>query len=207
MQDLNRSEYFIHLSKEALIGPLLNKLYSKPAPSKTLNDITFKRLSELEAINKVDHKSLWIGSLIADLFIYEARKAQDLKIHLPLAIEFAKQFIKENRLKDKEKLIILEIIETHHGGNQIYLESKLFKIADCHKFLEPAGLIDLISDYYQKEGSSLTNSLILAENKLLEKYKLIQDVADLDMGFDVENNYVVCSDFLKKAYAVSGALK
>lgn len=207
MEDRNYRDNLISLRKEPLIGPLLDTLYSKPAPSKVLNDITFKRLFELESINKVDHRSLWLGSIIADLFISEARKAKDLKTHLPLAMEYANRFIKDNGLTEKETVIILEVIGTHHGGEQSNLESKLFKIADCHKFLEPAGLIDLISDYYKKEGSSLSDSLSLAENKLLEKYNLIQDVKELDTNFDIEANYLSCQGFLNRAHTLITSLE
>jgi|GEM_PF-4455255 len=201
INDLNK------LYKEPLIGTLLKKLYSKPAPSKTLNDITFKRLLELESKNRVDHTALWIGAIIADLFISEARKANDLKLHLPLAKEFADNFIKENGFKEKESEIILEIIGTHHGGEQIYLESKLFKIADCHKFLEPAGLIDLISDYYKIEGKSLIESLELAQNKLNEKYSLIQKIKTLDGDFDIESHFQTSQDFLKRAHTLAASLE
>lgn len=207
MQDQNNKGSLEKLHKEELIGPLLKLLYSKPAPSKTLNDITFNRLIELESLNIVNHRSLWIGAIIADLFIYEARKAQDLKTHLPLAIEFAKQFIKEKKILNNEGSIILEIIETHHGGAQYHIESKLFKIADCHKFLEPAGLIDLISDYYKNEGNTLSESITLANNKLYEKFNLIQDIKELDRGFDIEASFSISRKFLERAQLIASSLK
>jgi hypothetical protein len=206
MQKQKKADQLKNLFNEELIGSLLNQLYSKQAPSKTLNDITFNRLIELEAVYEVEHKPFWIGSIIADLFIAEARKAKDLKIHLPLAVEFANKYIKENKLEQIEAEKILEIITTHHGGQQNHLESKLFKIADCHKFLEPAGLIDLISDYYKQEGQSLTQALTLAESKLNEKYSLIQELKHLDKGFDIDRNFATSSEFIKRALRISSSI-
>lgn len=163
------------MSLTRLITQLKTDLNSKPAPGEVLNHLMEEKLKELEAQYKdqIDRTVLWIGSLIADLFIYEAKESGDITKHVPMALEYVKQVIKDNKIPTAQAEIILEIIATHHGGEQKFLESKLYKNADCFKFLLPEGVFHIFSAFYKNDLTSLKEAMEHTIFKIDEKYKLV----------------------------------
>lgn len=160
---------------QELITKLRENLYSKPAPGLILNNLFEKKLKELESEFKgeIDHEALWIGSYIADLFITEAKDKGDITEHVPMAIKFAKEIIKEYKINTTQADKIIEIISTHHGGEQKYLESKLFKNSDCFKFLLPEGVFHIFSANYKNNPENLDEAMNFALFKIDEKHKLV----------------------------------
>lgn len=163
------------MDKKELIAELRTALYAKAIPGKLLNDIMEKKLKEFASQYDHDHDALWVGAYLADLFIVEARTEKGNHMeHVPMASEYAKKEIfPKYGFTDEQKEIILEIIETHHGGEQKHIESKLFTNADCFKFLEPEGVFHLFGAYYIRTKENFKESIQAVMFKLDEKYNLV----------------------------------
>jgi len=164
-----------------LIKKLREELYSKPAPGEVLNNITEEKLKKLASQYDHDSESLWIGSNIADLFIFEAKEIGDIKQHVPMAVKYAKKVIKDNNISKDKAEIILELIKTHHGGEQKHIESKLYKNADCFKFLHPKGVFHMFSIFYDNDEKSFAKAIQYSMFKVEEKYGLV------DLDDDLKN--------------------
>lgn len=163
---------------EELIQDLRKQLYSKAIPGKLLNNIMDKKLKEFAPRCEHDPVALWIGSYLADLFIVEAREQTGNHMeHVPMAAKYAREEIFSNcDLTDEQQEIILEIVETHHGGEQKHIESKLFTNADAFKFLEPEGVFHLFGAYYQRTDQDFEATMQNVMFKVDEKFHLV----DLD---------------------------
>lgn len=167
---------------QTIVDSLRSELYSKPSPGYILNTITDEKLLTLSNKYPEHNKdSLWIGAYLSDLYITEAIQSGDKALHIPMAVERAKKLIKDQGVPAKLAEIILEIITTHHGGEQKHIESKLFKNADCFKFLDPRGVFHIFGAMYQR--SELTGpmerfveAMQYTMFKVEEKYTLV----DLD---------------------------
>jgi len=158
--------------KNKLIATLREELYSKRSPSEVLNNITEAKLIEFLKQYPCNEEALWIGSYLADLFITEARVRGDIKLHVPMALEYAKKIFEREQIPVTEQQIIIELIATHHGGKQKYLESKLYKNADCYKFLLLKGQLDLFPIFYDGSEISYQQAVEYIVSKIQEKYRL-----------------------------------
>ncbi len=167
-----------------LIARIRKELYSKPAPGEVLNNITDKKLVELASKYPHNNDALWLGTYLADLFITEAKDTGDITKHIPMAIEYTKQLIIDEKIPDEMSGIIIELIETHHGGPQKYIESKLFKNADCFKFLDPKGVFHIFSAFDDETEAGFKKAIEYTMFKVDEKYKLV----DLDDELKSEAN-------------------
>jgi len=165
-----------------LIAKLKAESHSKPSPGVILNTLGEDKLKEL-AIRYPDHNSnaLWIGAYLADMFITEAIATGDITQHVPMALAYAKKVIEQEKIGAQDAEIILELIATHHGGEQKYLESKLFKNADCFKFLLPRGVFHIFGAMYGRSAEMGANkkfseAMQYTMFKVEEKFALV----DLD---------------------------
>lgn len=161
-----------------LIERLRSEFNSKPSPGILLNQLGEEKLAQL-LTRYPNHNSnaLWIGAYLADMFITEAIQTGDITKHVPMALNYAKEIIAKEGISDVDAQIILELIATHHGGEQKHLESKLFKNADCFKFLLPRGVFHIFSSYYKPATpEGFAKGMQYAMFKVEEKYRLV----DLD---------------------------
>lgn len=165
-----------------IINKLITEFYAKPSPGPILNDLGETKLRELATRYPThNHHALWVGAYLADLFITEAIATGDITRHVPMALDYAKQLIASEHISSDEAEIILEIIATHHGGEQKHLESKLFKNADCFKFLMPRGVFHIFGAMYSRSNEIDPNKKFVEAMqytmfKVDEKYALV----DLD---------------------------
>lgn len=191
------------------IEKLKQELHSKPSPGPILNQIAEDKLEEITArYPNHNHNALWIGAYLSDMYITEAIKTGNIKNHVPMALDRAKQIIEDNKISKDEAEIILEIIRTHHGGEQKHLESKIFKNADCFKFLHPRGVFHIFSAYYMertKDEPDLKKRFALGMEytmfKVDEKFALV----DLDDNLKTEAKELY--DHWQYFFAMSGVEK
>lgn len=167
---------------QRLINRLKQEFHSKPSPGPILNELGEDKLTDLVK-RYPDHnsKALWVGAYLADMFITEAIQGDNITQHVPMALDYAKKIIITNHISSDEAEIILEIIATHHGGEQKHLESKLFKNADCFKFLMPRGVFHIFGAMYSRSNEIEPNKKFVEAMqytmfKVNEKYQLV----DLD---------------------------
>lgn len=157
---------------------LKTEFYSKPSPGILLNQLGEEKLNQL-LTRYPNHNSnaLWIGAYLADMFITEAIQTGDITKHVPMALNYAKEIIAKEGIGEDDAQIIIELIATHHGGEQKHLESKLFKNADCFKFLLPRGVFHIFSSYYKPNTpEGFAKGMQYAMFKVDEKFNLV----DLD---------------------------
>lgn len=164
---------------QRLIKKLKAELYSKPSPGEVLNTITDNKLIEISKSYLHNHDCLWVGTYLADLFITEAKGTGDIKKHVPMALEYAHEIIASENIQKQDAEIILEIIATHHGGKQKHIESKLFKNADCFKFLDPKGVFHIFSAMYDGTEKGFEKAIQYTMFKVEEKFSLVDLNDDL----------------------------
>jgi hypothetical protein len=162
-----------------LIQKLRTELYAKPAPGEVLNAITDKKLSEIARGYPHNHDALWVGAYLADLFITEAKATGDITKHVAMALAYAQKVITEEKIPDNEAEILLELIATHHGGEQKHIESKLYKNADCFKFLDPKGVFHIFSATYDGTQKGFEEAIQYTMFKVDEKFSLVDLNAQL----------------------------
>ena len=175
-----------------LINVLRKELYAKSSPGEVLNNLMEDKLKKIVSKYTHDEDALWIGSYLADLFITEAKDDGNIKLHVPMALKYAHELIVKYDISKKRSDIIIEIINTHHGGKQKCIEAKLFKNADCFKFLEPKGVFYLISVVSKgKTEESLKEAIEYARLKVGEKFRLV------DLNDDLEKEAKLLHDKLQ----------
>lgn len=171
-----------------LIDHLKKELSRKPSPGVILNTLGEDKLKELASRYPThNHNALWIGAHLADMFITEALLTGDITQHVSMALEYAKKMIEEEGISESDAEIILELITTHHGGEQKHLESKLFKNADCFKFLLPRGVFHIFGTMYGRSDETdpskkFAEAMQYTMFKVEEKYALV----DLDNTLKAE---------------------
>lgn len=162
-----------------LITNLKKELYSKPSPGEVLNTITDKKLTEIAKSYPHNHDCLWVGTYLADLFITEAKATGDITKHVSMALDYANKIFALEKIQKQDAEIILEIIATHHGGKQKHIESKLFKNADCFKFLDPKGVFHIFSATYDRIEEGFEKAIQYTMFKVEEKFSLVDLNAEL----------------------------
>jgi hypothetical protein len=154
-----------------------SELEAKKAPGPILNQIFEAKLREIAKRYPHNKNALWIGSYLADIMIQDAKEKGDLNQHVPMALSHAEGFITKHGISDQDAEIIREVVATHHGGEQKHIESKLFKNADCFKFLNPRGVFHIFSAFYtEPTPEKFAEAMQYTMFKVEEKYRLV----DLD---------------------------
>src|SRR5688572_6734783 len=115
------------IKSRELLQKVHKELYSKKAPGEVLNNLMVSKLKEFSDKYECNKDLLFIGAYLSDIRITEAIESGNISQHIDMALEYAKQIYIENKFSAEEIDIINEIISTHHGGDQKYIESKLFK--------------------------------------------------------------------------------
>lgn len=173
-----------------LLSRLKTDFYAKPSPGPILNELGETKLRELAArYPDHNHFALWVGAYLADLFITEAISTGDITRHVPMALDYTEQVIANEHISKADADIIREIIRTHHGGEQKHLESKLFKNADCFKFLLPRGVFHIFGTMSERSKATdpvakFAEAMQYTMFKVDEKYSLV----DLDDQLKAEAN-------------------
>lgn len=160
-----------------LIERLKEEQASMKMPGPVLDGIMYEYLEKFSEKYEHDHELLLIGACLGDIRIDKSKELGDLKKHVPLALEYAKELYEEYEMSKEEQKIVDEVIATHHGGEQKYIESKIFKNADNFKFLDPKGCLHFFGALYTdhtEEG--LKKNIAYSIEKQEEKMKL----TDLD---------------------------
>ncbi len=162
---------------EQLIQRLQRDLYAKESPGVIMCNLREKWLDKFLEKYDCNKDALTLGFLLADFKLQEAMNLRKPNDHMRMSIDYAEQVFGRFEVPDDIKKIVFEIIETHHGGEQKYIESKLFKNADCMGFLEPRGFLHVFGKYYTQHSEEKFNDAFnMAMNKADEKLQLV----DLD---------------------------
>ncbi len=154
-----------------LLSKLKRDLYLKQAPGVILCNLRESWLEKFVAKYPCNIDALMLGFMLADFRLQEAMQLHKINEHIRMGVDYAHQVFERHEIAKDIQEIVLEIITTHHGGEQKHTESKLFMNADCMGFLEPKGLMHIFGRYYTEQSEekfeeAVQSALYKAEEKL-----------------------------------------
>lgn len=123
-----------------------------------------------------------VGLYLMDIKLKEARKSGNKSKHIFMAVDFAREFLKEYDVTSSEVDKIINCIEAHHGTAPfLCIEAEICCNADCYRFLHPIGVFSYFEFLTQK--IDLLEEMIEKVNaKMQEKYLLLSlDIVKKDL--------------------------
>jgi len=177
---------------QELTDKLQRELYSKYMPGEVLLNLREKWLEKFLETYKCNVEALMLGFMFSDYKLQEATELRKQIEHIRMAHDYAEQaFERYSDISQETQKIVLEIIDSHHGGTHKYIESKLFKNADALAFLEPKGWMHFFASKYDNKGEdSFKSALKMVEEKIEEKSQLV----------DLDDTTIAEAKLLKEKY-------
>lgn len=177
-------------SKEQLVNDAF-ELANETIPTSTKHIyVAFDMGDELAEHYNADKDIVKIGLYLMDIKLKEARKTGRKSEHDLMAVEYAKEFLKEYDLTKEEYEKIINCIEAHHRKVPFNsIEAEICANADCYRFIHPMGVFA----YEEVLATKLTdiNEIVAKlQAKLEEKHEIIslEKVSD-----DLEEYYQIFS--------------
>ncbi len=142
-------------------------------PLKNHLDISIEKGTVLAKEYNADVDLVLIGILLMDIKLGEAIKMNRGSEHTKMSSDFAKKFLEDYDLTNKEKDILINSIEAHHG-NVPYesIEAEVCANADCYRFLHPLGIFTY-ADFLAKKDIPFINQIKELQFKMDEKYNTL----------------------------------
>ncbi len=162
---------------EKLIQRLQNELYSKELPGDIILDLRDKWIDIFLNKYECDIEALTLGFILADYKLQEATMLNKSSQHIRMAVTYADQILEKYEVTGEKKDKIIEIIQTHNGGEQKYLESKLFMNACSISYLEPKGWLNLFNSIYKTPGELFFHEAL---DKTIKKIEEKKELINLD---------------------------
>ena len=142
-----------------------------PAP-RHLN-ISLEAGEKLAKIYNADITMVKIGIYLMDIKLSEAMKNNVAGEHTKMAVEFAKEYLKNYDLTDEEYNILINSVEAHHGKVPFNsIESEICANADCYRFIHPSGVFTYMG-VLAKRTNDFFEQIKQIEFKLDEKYNIL----------------------------------
>lgn len=142
-------------------------------PAKNHLDISLEKGEMLAKEYNANVDLVLIGILLMDIKLSEAMKLGKGPEHTKMASDFAKEFLKDYDLTDKEKNILVNSIEAHHGKVPFEsIEAEVCANADCYRFIHPLGVFTY-AGVLAKRDLSFEEQIKGLKCKLDEKYNIL----------------------------------
>lgn len=120
-----------------------------------------------------DSELVTISMCLMDLKLQEAKKKGNIKAHVQMASEFAKEYLKGYDITSEEFDKIINGIEAHHGKITFTcVEAEICANADCYIFIHPRGVFSYLG-LLAKRDMNFDAQIKQLEFKLKEKYQLL----------------------------------
>ncbi len=159
-------------SKEKLLEDVL-KIAKENVAMPEILDFSLKTGEELAGFYQVDQKIVAISICLMDIKLQEAKQKGNIGEHTAMAVEFAKEFLKEYDLTAEEVDKIINGIEAHHDKVPFrYKEAEVVSNADCYIFIHPRGVLQYLN-LLARRGEDIQAQVEQLKLKLEEKYKLL----------------------------------
>ncbi len=157
--------------------------------------VAFLKGEMLAKIYNADLDIVKIGLYLMDCKLKEARKSGRKKEHDVMALDFAKEFLKDYGITKEEYEKIINCIEAHHKRVPYKsIEAEICANADCYRFIHPTGVFA----YQNCLANKLTDTKKIAE-KLQAKLEEKEQIISLDkVHEDLENYYQIFSKLFKE---------
>jgi DNA mismatch repair ATPase MutL len=112
------------------------------------------------------------GISFMDLKLGEAFKNGVQKEHVKMSSEATQEFLSHYDLDEKEKEILINSVEAHHGSiNYNSIEAEICANADCYRFVHPKGVFYYFTTL-SKRYSDFESIINQIETKLNEKINI-----------------------------------
>ncbi len=164
-------------------------------PSFEGTEVAVKKGLEMAKKLGADERIVTVSCYLMDNGLGEARKRGNMKEHVKISIENAKNFLERFDLSKEDKKKIINSIEAHHGEiKHICIESEIVKNADNFRFLD---LKRFIGEIYEgsNKGMSLKEIIKFLNRKVEEKHNLVT----LDVcREEAEENYKIIKNLLDR---------
>lgn len=142
-------------------------------PIKAHFDISLEKGLEIGDVMKANAQLVSLGLCFMDIKLGEAFSQNRLEDHIAMGVDACNTFLQNYEISNEEKDIIINSIESHHGGIPFNsLEAEIVANADCYRFIHPKGVITYIG-VLTKRNLSLEEIIKQAEYKLDEKKKIL----------------------------------
>ena len=142
-------------------------------PAKNHLDISLEKGKMLAEEYNAYIDLVLIGILLMDIKLSEAMRQGKGQNHTKMASDFAKEFLKNYDLTDKEKNILINSIEAHHGKVPYEsIEAEVCANADCYRFIHPLGVFTFIG-VLAKRDLPFEDQIKGLKAKLDEKYNIL----------------------------------
>lgn len=138
-----------------------------------------------------DKQIVMIGLYLMDIKLKEARKTGRKTEHDLMAVEYAKEFLKDYDLTKEEYEKIINCIEAHHKRVPFAsIEAKICANADCYRFIHPEGVF-AYEEFLATKLTDINEIVAKLQAKLEEKHEIIslEKVSD-----DLEEYYQIFSE-------------
>lgn len=163
---------------QELTNKLQRDLYAKSQPGEIILNLREQWLEKFLQKYQGNMDALMLGFMFSDYKLQEAFNLRKQGEHIRMALDYATQaFERYNEIPQEVQTITLEIIKTHHGGEAIHLESKLFRNACAISQLEPKGWLHNFGTTYEDRGEE---SFAFTQRRLSEKIDESFLLIDLD---------------------------
>lgn len=172
-------------SKDELINDIKNIAIKSVSDPKLLEFSLDKGL-ELASYYNANPDIVYIGICFMDIKLKEALSLNKQPEHIKMAVEFAKEFMKDYDISNDYKDDIINCIEAHHKTVPFKcLEAEICANADCYIFIHPIGVFNYMG-LLNRRGKSLSEQVVQLQSKMKEKHNIIS----LDKAKeDLEDNY------------------
>lgn len=160
-------------SKEQLLSDAF-ELANETIPTSTKHIyVAFDMGEDLAEHYNADKDIVKIGLYLMDIKLKEARKTGRKNEHDLMAVEYAKEFLKDYNLTKEEYDKIINCIEAHHRKVPFNsIEAEICANADCYRFIHPMGVFA----YEEVLATKLTdiNEIVAKlQAKLEEKHEIV----------------------------------
>lgn len=174
-------------SKEQLVEDIF-KLAKEEVALPELLYFTLEKGVYLARLYQADQDLVKISICLMDLKLQEAKKNGDIKEHVKMASDFAKEFLKDYDISKEDYDKIINGIECHHG-KKIFTctEAEICLNADCYLFIDPKGVFSYLG-LLAKRNMNLEEQMEQLSFKLEEKYHLLtldQSKKDLEESYQM----------------------
>lgn len=172
-------------TKQHLIEDIKKLAMEKVSEPKLL-EFSLEKGKELADYYNANQDIVHIGLCLMDIKLKEALALNKQSQHIKMAVDFAKEFLKEYDISDDEKEDIINCIEAHHKTTPFKcVEAEICANADCYIFIHPIGVFTYM-ELLMKRGKSLNERISQLRSKLQEKHEIVS----LDkVKNELEENY------------------
>lgn len=151
----------------------LREILNTGSPPLELHKICVETAHRLAKKNDVDVEVITLGIELIDIKLGESIKKGEVKNHVKISEDAAKEFLNKYDIDNKMKENVLSCIREHHGNVFSSKESEICANADCYKFLTLKGFILFTAEIKEREDKSFNEALKYAYEKYKEKKKIL----------------------------------